>query len=79
MKKELKVKADFLIGDIVYVKTDVTQSPHQIVEIVLKERDTLYGASSYTDIFWFHGFQLTSDPNKMLEIEGKFDSSDEEE
>lgn len=39
----IKIKSMFRIGEIVYMKTDVKQTPHMIVYIVLRDESVFYG------------------------------------
>lgn len=81
--KTFKVNVEYRVGDIVYVVTDASQSPHQVTEIVLKDKDIFYGVSTYSDVYWFYGFQLSPERNDLLRLEGdlnpEIDSEDEED
>ena len=57
---KISVDADYVEGDVVYVKHDCTQSPHIVTGYLLRNAKILYEVTCYRDTLYCMDYELSS-------------------
>ena len=75
----IKIPAEYLIKDFVYLGTDPEQNKRQVIAIIVLPSDLMYRISYNGEDIECYGFELSKEPDQeiLLNLQAKKNDSDE--
>lgn len=66
--RQINLKFDYYIGDVVYVKTDIDQFERIVTRVMISENNIEYDVSLGSDSAWYYGFELSKEKNVLKSL-----------
>ena len=80
-KKKLSVdiKTDLVFGEIMYIKLDPKQEPHELLEYKMTPDGLKFKIANMTSCGWFHDFQLSLEPDTVKQLKSREQGDDDDD
>ena len=77
-KLSVEIKTDLVFGEIMYIKIDPKQEPHEMLEYKMTPDGLKFKITNMVSRGWFHDFQLSLEPDQYKLMKSREQGDDDD-